>query len=276
MGIAVIGAAGQLGRQVPADHCLTRADLDLARPESIAPALDARGPSGVVLTAAYTDVDGCETNADYAYAVNSTGPGVVARWCESNHAWLLYVSTNCVFDGEASEPYREDAHPRPISVYGASKLAGELAVCEATDRHFIVRTSWLFGPGSANFVAKALGWAQTLPQLKGAADEIASPTYANDLAPALLDVAAAGSYGTFHLTNSGACSRFEYLVEILRIAGIEKTVEPLPMSAFSRPSRPPAYSVLANTRAAALRPWQDALREFVPLVMAAAAVGASR
>ncbi|HEX6513576.1 MAG TPA: dTDP-4-dehydrorhamnose reductase [Chloroflexota bacterium] len=261
----MIGAAGQLGRQVPGEIRLGHADFDLAAPDL--GVLDRAQPEGIILTAAYTNVDGCESNRQEAYAVNAEGPGRVAGWCHDHGAWLLFVSTNCVFDGGQAEPYEEDDVPRPISVYGASKLAGEEAVRSRVERHFIVRSSWLFGPGGNNFVTKILAVAQDQPSLKGVADEIACPTYTLDLGPALVRLAETGRYGTYHLTNQGACSRLEYMRSILARAGLHKPVEPIRLSDFHRPSRPPAQSVLANTRAAALgitlRPWQDALDEYL-------------
>ena len=265
-GIAVLGANGQLGRRVPGEIRLVRKDLDLARPDT--QILDRVRPDGVVLTAAYTDVDGSESNHEYAFAVNAEGPRQIARWCRENGAWLLYVSTNCVFDGCQAEPYGEDATPNPISVYGASKLAGEEAVRQELERHFIVRSSWLFGPGGANFVTKILSAARTPAQLRGVADEIACPTFAPDLGPALIRLAETGRFGVYHLTNQGACSRLEYMRAILAAVGIDKPVMPVCLADFQRPSRPPAQSALANTRAAALgispRPWQEALVEYAP------------
>ncbi|HEU0168810.1 MAG TPA: NAD(P)-dependent oxidoreductase, partial [Chloroflexota bacterium] len=218
------------------------------------------------------NVDGCESNREYAFAVNAAGPGEVARWCARNDAWLLYLSTNCVFDGTASEPYSEDAQPNPISAYGASKLAGEAAVRTELDRHFVVRTSWLFGPQGTNFVTKMLALAPAQSEMVGVVDEIASPTYAPDLAQALTHLADTGQFGTYHLTNQGACSRMEWLQAILRLSGIGRPVRPVHLADFQRPSRPPAYSALANERAAALgitlRPWQLALDEYLTLVPA--------
>jgi len=140
MRLAVIGAEGQLGRQIAADIRLGHQDLDLANPDL--GALDRTNPEGIVLTAAYTNVDGCETNRDYAFAVNADGPRQVARWCREHGAWLLHVSTNCVFDGEQPEPYAEDAEPRPVSIYGASKLEGERAVAASGAIALTLRTSW--------------------------------------------------------------------------------------------------------------------------------------
>ena len=270
--VAVIGAAGQLGRHIPAGIPLSHADLDLADASSIERALDRTCPEGIILTAAYTNVDGCETKRDYAFAINAEGPGRVARWCAANRTWLLYVSTNCVFDGAAAQPYAEDAKTNPISVYGASKLAGEEAVKAELDRHFILRTSWLYGPGGANFVTKMLTLAKSQPAVVGVIDEIASPTYVPDLARALVRLAESGQFGTYHLTNQGACSRMEWLQAMLRLSGIERPVKPVHLADFERPSRPPAYSALANTRAAALgitlRPWHLALQDYLALVPA--------
>jgi dTDP-4-dehydrorhamnose reductase len=271
MNVAVIRGSGQLGSQVSAGIRIGP-ELDLAQPNTIATTLERVRPEGVILTAAYTNVDGCESNREHAFAVNGEGPGHVARWCERNGAWLVYVSTNCVFDGAAGEPYAEDATPNPISAYGASKLAGEEAVRAETGRHFIVRTSWLFGPGGNNFVTKMLGLARSQPEMVGVVDEVASPTYAPDLAQALLKLADTGQFGVYHLTNHGACSRKEWLDAILRLSGLDRPVKPVHLSDFQRPSRPPAYSALANAKAAALgitlRPWQLALNEYLTRVPA--------
>lgn len=274
MRIAVIGAQGQLGRQVPGDIRLGHGDFDLAKPDLSV--LDRAGADGIILTAAYTDVDGCESNRDYAYAVNAEGPRQVARWCAAHEAWLLQVSTNCVFSGEQSKPYGEDQvpEPRPVSVYGASKLAGEEAVREELDRLFIVRTAWIFGPRGTNFVTKILAAAANQPVLRGVEDEISSPTYAPDLAAALIRLGETGKFGTYHLTNSGSCSRLEYMQAILDAAGLPNRIEPMQLADFQRPSRPPAQSALANQRAAALgitlRPWQEAVREYVAELQVAA------
>ncbi len=271
MRIAVIGAYGQLGRQIEAGIRLGHADLDLAHPDLAG--LEKARPDGVVLAAAYTNVDGCESNADYAFAVNAEAPRAIARWCRHNGAWLLYVSTDYVFDGDSAEPYDEDAAPNPISVYGASKLAGEKAVRDELDRHFIVRSSWLFGPGGNNFVTKILQLAPTQPFMRGVVDEVSIPTYTPDLAPALLRLAKTNKFGTYHLTNAGQCSRMEYLRAILGAAGIDKEVLTAYLADWQRPARPPAHSVLANNRAAALgitlRPWREALSEYVAGLTAA-------
>jgi dTDP-4-dehydrorhamnose reductase len=264
--LAVLGAYGQLGRQVPSDVRLGHTDLDLANPNL--GVLDDARPDGIVLTAAYTNVDACESHPDQAFAVNAAGPGRIARWCREHGAWLLYVSTNCVFDGHQTEPYDEDAAPNPISVYGASKLAGEEAIRAELDRHFIVRSSWLFGPGGSNFVTKIMAAAQAQSELQGVEDEFACPTYAPDLGPALVRLAQTGQFGTYHLTNQGACSRLAYMRAILAAAGIDRPVAPVRLADFQRPARPPAQSALANNRAAtlgiALRPWQEALDDYLP------------
>ncbi|HLG73440.1 MAG TPA: dTDP-4-dehydrorhamnose reductase [Chloroflexota bacterium] len=272
MRLAVIGADGQLGRQIPADIRLGHKDFDLINPDFTV--LDRTAPGGIILTAAYTDVDGCESNEAHAYAVNAEGPRMVARWCAGHGAWLMLIGTNCVFDGEQPQPYAEDASPRPISVYGASKLAGEQAVRDELPEHFIVRSSWIFGPGGTNFVTKILAVANAQATLRGVADEVAAPTYACDLGPALVRLADTGRYGTYHLTNAGAISRLEYMRAILEMAGLPNKVEPIRLADYPRPSRPPSQSALANTRAAALgitlRPWREALSEYIAGLRASA------
>ncbi len=174
-----------------------------------------------------------------------------------------------------ASPYVEDDQTNPISVYGESKLAGELAVRAECPRHFIVRPSWIFGPGGPNFVTRILDVAANQPELQGVDDEIASPTYSRDLGPALIRLAATGRYGTYHLTNAGACSRMDWMQAILRLSGLQTPVRPVKLADFPRPSRPPAQSALANVRAAALgislRPWQDALAEYIKEFAPAAA-----
>jgi dTDP-4-dehydrorhamnose reductase len=180
---------------------------------------------------------------------------------------MIYVSTNCVFDGSGDRPYREEDAANPISVYGASKLAGELAVQERLLRYYIVRTSWVFGPGGNNFVTKALNWARTQPKLRGAADEIATPTAAVEFGPALVKLGYSRRWGVYHLTNQGFCSRFDWLSAVVDTAGYCTPVEKGYLADFPRPSQPPLQSALANVKAAAigveLSPWRQAVDEYV-------------
>ncbi len=277
MRVLLAGSQGQLGRTLQE----TWQELELIAPSEAEfnivdwPAtlrvVQEVAPDLVVNAAAYTDVDGCETEQDLAYQVNALGPRNLASACLAVGAALIHISTNCVFDGTAREPYLEFAPTNPISVYGHSKLAGEEAVRAVLPRHYIVRTAWLYSLHGRNFVKTVLRLARERSQLAMVADEVSSPTYAPDLCRALLALARQPLYGTYHFTNAGACSRYEFAWEILRLAGRpDFPLEPILLADYPRPSRPPLYSPLRNFCGEAigirLRPWQEALAEAVPLL----------
>jgi dTDP-4-dehydrorhamnose reductase len=181
---------------------------------------------------------------------------------------MVYVSTNEVFDGEATEPYREWDPPHPINPYARSKAAGEWFVRHLLTRFYIARTAWLYAPGGRNFPHRIIQLADEREVLRVVADEVGNPTYAPDLAAAIAALIRTGAYGVYHLTNAGYCSRYDFAREILRISGREHVpVEPITLDEFQRASTPPRFAPLANTAAAALgiepRSWQDALEEFL-------------
>jgi dTDP-4-dehydrorhamnose reductase len=205
--------------------------------------------------------------------VNAVGTQNVALGARQAGAALLYVSTNEVFDGMRRDLYREWDLVNPVSVYARSKAAGEQIVRDLMDRFYIVRVAWLFGPGGANFVTKVLAAVERGGPLRVSADEFGNPTYAPDVAAAIERLVATEHYGTYHLTNGGFCSRHELASEIMRLAGRpELPIAPILSAEWPRPSRPPLHAVLANTNGAALgialRPWRDALAEYVGLLMA--------
>jgi dTDP-4-dehydrorhamnose reductase len=275
MKVAITGSNGQLGRALVEELShrhqvvgLHRPQFDLTSLESVRKALKGIKPDVLVHSAAYTDVDGCELNPELAYRINALGTRFVALACREVGSTMVYVSTNCVFDGNATRPYLEFDQPSPISVYGRTKLAGEREVQLLLPEHYIVRTSWLFGVGGNNFPYKIYRAARVSPSLSLVYDEVASPTYARDLARAIGSLVETGAYGTYHLTNLGECSRFDFAAEVLRILGLTSVeLRPVPLSEYSRPSRPPAYSALANMAAKALgiqlRPWQEALELYL-------------
>jgi dTDP-4-dehydrorhamnose reductase len=197
--------------------------------------------------------------------VNGEGARHVAEACCETGAVMLHVSTNEVFDGEKGAPYEEQDVPNPVNEYGRSKLAGEQAVREALDEHFIVRTSWLYGPGRVSFPEKVLERARADGRLRLVTDETASPTWTHDLAEAIARLVRTEAFGTYHLVNGGQCSRAEWGREVIRLAGIDVPVEETTQAAFGLPFRKPVVSTLANTRAAALgivlRPWAIALAD---------------
>jgi len=280
MRVVITGHKGQLGRQLVdafAGHEILGLDMpedDITRPAVSGRIADFR-PDLVVHAAAYTDVDGCETNPDVAFGVNTIGTQNVAVGAARAGGAMLYISTNEVFDGTRRDLYQEWDAPNPLSTYARSKAAGEQAVRDLTGgRFYIARIAWLFGPGGNNFITKILAGAEKYGALRVATDEFGNPTYAPDLAAALVQLTATHHYGIYHLTNAGFCSRFEFAREIMRLAGKpDLPITPILSADWPRPSRPPLHAVLANTAAdalgIALRPWQDAVAEYVDLLMAA-------
>ncbi len=216
MRVVITGHKGQLGRQLQAafaGHEIL--GLDMPEDDITAPTIRGRivgfRPDLILHAAAYTDVDGCETNPELAFRVNAVGTQNVALAAAQTGAALLYISTNEVFDGSRRELYREWDVVNPTSVYARSKAAGEQIVRDLADgRFYICRLAWLFGPGGNNFVTKILAGAEKYGALRVAADEFGNPTYAPDLAQAIVRLAATGQFGIYHLTNAGFCSRYEF------------------------------------------------------------------
>jgi dTDP-4-dehydrorhamnose reductase len=275
----VAGAGGQLGQALVA--CLgpelawsgAREALDVRDGAAVARVVESVRPDVVFNAAAYNAVDGAETDPGGALAVNAAGPAHLARAARSVGAVVVHVSSDYVFDGTLGRPYVEDDRPAPLSQYGVSKLAGELAVAAATPEHLVVRTSAVFGGGGSrakggSFVERMLARARAGQPLRVVSDQVLSPTYAPDLATALVTLVARGVRGLFHVTNAGECSWHALACAALEIAGVEHEVEPVGAAAFGAPARRPAYSALANARWAGLglapqRPWRAALREFL-------------
>jgi dTDP-4-dehydrorhamnose reductase len=257
---ALAGCAEVIGRDLP-EQDITAADC--------AAQVAAAEPDWVVHAAAATDVDGCERDPAMAMAVNAEGTRRVAEGCRRAGAGLLYVSTDFVFDGSKTSPYTEADAPGPLSAYGRSKLAGEQAVIEVAPRWIIARTAWLYGTHGRNFVKTIVGKAAAGETLRVVNDQVGSPTYASDLAAALVRLLQRELTGVFHLTNGGACSWYDFTREILRRSGFGDTrVLPISSQELARPARRPAYSVLANAAWAAageprLRPWPEALADML-------------
>jgi dTDP-4-dehydrorhamnose reductase len=273
MRVVITGHNGQLGRQLQTaftKHETLTLDLpcdDITDP-GVSLCISDFQPELVVHAAAFTDVDACEADPDKAYRVNALGTQHVAMGALWAGAPMLYISTNEVFDGSRREPYREWDLASPMSVYARSKEAGEQIVRDLVPRFYIVRLAWLFGPEGLNFVTKILSGAQKHGALRVAADEFGNPTYAPDVASAIARIVESGRFGIYHLTNEGFCSRYDFAKEIMRLAGRDDVpIVPILSSEWQRLSRPPLHAVLANTYGAALgirlRPWQDALAEYL-------------
>lgn len=271
MRILVTGAAGQLGRSLarlaPAHSVvgLARAEADITT-LGVIERIVAAAPDVVVNAAALTNVDACESDPDAAYRVNALGARNVALGAARAGAALVQVSTEYVFDGCLGRPYWEFDLPNPTCVYGASKLAGETLVRDVHPQTYIVRTSWLYGLGGAHFVTKILALADERPSLDVVDNEVGSPTFCDDLVPALLALVDSGAYGTYHLANEGACSRYEFARAILQQAG--RGDYPIaPTDHYPRLARPPAFAPLRNFAAAELGiqlpRWEDALARYL-------------
>lgn len=290
--VLVTGAAGMLGGRVVADAppgfeavATDRADegpvgdveshggVDLTDVGAVEALFDAAAPLlGVVHPAAYTAVDRAEEEPTLARAVNATAAENVARACAARGLPLVTVSTDFVFDGTGTRPYREDDAPAPTSVYGATKLEGErLARAAHPDGTAIVRTQWLYGPGGQHFPGTMLRLAAERDTLRVVSDQIGSPTSTLALAPALWDVLRGGAPGVWHAACEGRASWYDLAVATLELAGVTGvTVEPCTTEEFPRPAARPAYSVLDCSKLAALRgaplpAWRDALAEFLTL-----------
>jgi dTDP-4-dehydrorhamnose reductase len=276
----VTGAAGQLGsalvaqlgaRSIPCEGRDRR--LDVADSAALRAALLALRPARVLNAAAYTDVDGCERDPTRARAVNAEAPAALAATCRELGVGLLHVSTDYVFDGRGARPLREDDPVAPLSEYGRSKLAGERAVLAASPDFVVVRASWLFGRGR-NFIASVCARARqvredpALGPLRVVADQIGSPTWAEDLAGGLIALLERGARGLYHLANRGAASRTELARLALDAAGLaDVEIQPVKTVDFPLPAQRPLYTVLDCGRADALgvrlRPWQEAVRAYL-------------
>ena len=284
--VLVTGAAGMLGSQVllcapdgvgvvgtdlKEAHGVDASGVDLADAQSVAALFDEHGPfTGVIHCAAYTAVDDAESNEELALRVNATACDVLAQQCAQEDVALLVVSTDFVFDGSASEPYREDEPTSPLGAYGRTKLAGEQAAMAAHPAGTrIVRTQWLYGPRGNHFPGTMLRLATEREELSVVEDQVGSPTSTLELAPALWDVLMAPFVGILHAACEGQASWYDVACATLEYAGVEGVqVEPCTSAAFPRPAPRPAYSVLNCGRLAALRGrplahWQDALKTYL-------------
>jgi len=242
--------------------------VDITDPRSIESFLDGRRPDVIFNCAAITDVDGCETQRERAFAVNAEGAGNVAACAAALGAKCIHVSTDYVFDGRKRAPYVEEDAPAPLSVYGESKLAGERLVAARGKGWCIARTSWLYGRGRKNFVDDMVLRARQNGELSVVTDLVGSPTWSRDLATALIALAQSPAQGIFHAANAGGCSRFEQAQFMLKVAGVEARLRRARARAFPRPARVPAYCALDSGKLAretgfVMRPWQEALEMYL-------------
>ena len=268
VGSPTAGAFRRAGYDVRA---MTHSEMDICDEAAVAKHLEYERPGLVVNCAAYTKVDDCEKNFELAMRVNGEGAGVLARQAARIGAAFVHLSTDYVFDGRGTRPYREDdvtASMEALSAYGRSKLAGERAVVAAHPSPLIIRTAWVYGPDGPGFPNAILRGAREKPRLKVVNDQTGSPTYAPDLAEAIVVLAGREATGFVNVTNAGTCTWFEFACEIVRLSGLSTPVDPCTTAEFPRPARRPAYSVLDNSRYASLagrplRHWREAIAEFI-------------
>jgi dTDP-4-dehydrorhamnose reductase len=273
MRVLIFGATGMLGtaliRAWSGDEVvgLGSTDADIRFSDQVEAQLQRVRPDWIVLSAAYTDVDGCELNPQLANAVNTHGAVNVARAAKSVGAKLLFISTDYVFDGTNNKPYETGDPRNPINSYGESKAEAEKKILEILPRACIARTSWLFGAGGKCFPDTILKLASTRPQIEVVNDQRGCPTYTDDLAFAIVQLCRSGAEGIVHCTNSGDCTWYEFAREIVAQAGMDIRVLPTTTDKFVRPANRPRYSVLSpaslNSRGIAMRPWQETLPQYL-------------
>jgi dTDP-4-dehydrorhamnose reductase len=281
MRVTLIGASGLLGQDLVCElaaedmTALSSKDADMrdrARVRDVI--LDSR-PDWVILSAAYTDVDGCESNRGLAFAVNCEGAINVAQAAREAGSRLLFLSTDYVFDGSKRSPYQISDPRNPTSIYGKSKARAEERLLEILPEICIARTSWLFGHGGKCFPATILKLASTRPEISVVNDQRGSPTFTRDLASALVQLCRASAQGIVHVTNSGNCTWYDFATEIVRASGLPTVVKPVTTAEFPRPAKRPAYSVLSADSLDAynihLPDWHDALRRYLASAPSASA-----
>ncbi|SFE32774.1 dTDP-4-dehydrorhamnose reductase [Thermoanaerobacter thermohydrosulfuricus] len=288
MKLLITGAKGQLGLQIRSiiergkseigeiDEIYKNAEiiyvshdkLDITILKDVLEYIEKYRPDIIINCAAYTNVDRCESDIDTAFKVNAIGPRNLAIAAQKVGAKLLHVSSDYVFSGTGSVPFREYDIPQPISVYGKTKLLGEQYVREFCDKYFIVRTAWLYGKYGKNFVYTILNAAKEKGYLEVVNDQRGNPTNAEDLAYHILKLVLTDEYGIYHCTGKGECSWYDFACKIVEYAGINCTVVPITSDKINRAAKRPSYSSLDNmmlrcTIGDRMRNWEDALKVFI-------------
>jgi len=278
MKIIIIGANGQLGSDIVEVFendliPLTHSDIEIADTVSVNHIFKKIKPDKVINTAAISNVIECEQNPRRAFEVNALGVRNVAIACSEVDATLLHISTDYVFDGRKRTPYTENDLPNPLNVYGITKLAGEHFIKAILKKYFIVRTAGLYGvhpcrSKGGNFVDKVITISKKQEEIKVVEDEVLTPTYTRDLAIKIKELIETDKYGTYHITNSGKCSWYEFTQAIFSFLKINTKLIRIGQREFMSSVKRPAYSVLANEKLkaigiASLRPWQEALKDYL-------------
>jgi dTDP-4-dehydrorhamnose reductase len=282
MTIAVIGANGQLGSDLVAAftdageavRALTHADIEITNPSSVSSVLDQIQPQVIVNTAAMHHVENCEREPEKAFAVNAIGAQNLAVEARRLGAVLMHVSTDYVFDGSKGSPYVEEDSPRPLNVYGITKVAGEHFVRATTDRHFVIRSSGLYGTslcrakGGLNFVELMLKLARERGEVRVVDSEFVTPTSTRELAEQIVQLSRSDCYGLYHATAEGSCSWYEFAQEIFALTDTPVRLKVAAPGEFPAKVARPSYSVLENRALKSIglnifKPWQEGLRNYL-------------
>ncbi|WP_396151642.1 dTDP-4-dehydrorhamnose reductase [Flavobacterium sp.] len=281
MVVLVTGANGQLGQAIQSvvgnypsiDFVFcSSSELNITDKNNCETIFEKYKPQFCINAAAYTAVDKAESEQEKAYAINVTGAQNLAAVCKLNNTTLLHVSTDFVFDGLATQPYSEEAIPNPTGVYGVTKLQGEQAIQNTLEKHFIIRTSWVYSQFANNFMKTMLRLASERESLSVVSDQIGTPTNAVDLAECILNIitfdfrlSTFDCYGIYNFSNEGQCSWYDFAKEIFKVHNISINLQPIPTTAYPTPAKRPAYSVLDKSKikqvfSVEIKSWQDSLK----------------
>lgn len=282
--VLIIGPTGQLGADLvrvfsekKSYEVITamRPEIDLSDRGSVLNAISRYMPQIVINASGYTDVEGCEHDPSSAMLLNTEGAGHVADACSGSGSVCVYISTDYVFDGNKGAPYEETDWPNPLNAYGVSKLEGERSVRGKCDRHFVVRTSGLFGPGlpekrGHNFVETVISLAEKAKRIRIVDDQVISPTYTRDLASKISELLESGDYGTYHITNSGECTWYRFGMAVFDFVGLSSEVTAVTSDEYGAKAKRPRYSVLDNKKLESagvrrLRHWSEALGDYISI-----------
>lgn len=276
MKVLVTGAKGQLGNDLLNEMAkrgiesigVDVDEMDITDAGAVERVLRGSGADAVIHCAAYTAVDAAEDNAELCARINGAGTEHVATVCRSLDIPMMYISTDYVFNGQGERPWEPDDKREPLNVYGETKYQGELAVEKLLEKYFIVRIAWVFGSNGKNFINTMLRIGKEKGKVSVVNDQVGSPTYTYDLARLLVDMIQTDRYGTYHATNEGLCSWYEFAVEIFRQAGLNVEVTPVTSAEYGAKAKRPANSRMNRDKLDAngfkrLPPWQDALGRYL-------------
>ncbi|QNM05974.1 dTDP-4-dehydrorhamnose reductase [Qiania dongpingensis] len=276
MKVLVTGATGQLGHDIMKElkkqkieaKGIGSADCDITDLKEVEKTVRAEKPDAVIHCAGYTAVDKAETEADKCSAINVDGTRNIVSVCKKENLKLMYVSTDYVFEGGGTSPWKTDDERCPVSVYGRSKYLGELEVEKALSRYFIVRISWIYGMNGRNFIKAILKLAETSPEIKVVSDQIGTPTYTVDIAKTMAEIIRTEKYGIYHVANEGYCSWYEFACEVFKQLGKEIKVVPVTSEEYGAKAKRPLNSRLDKSKLSEngferLPSWEDALKRFL-------------